>query len=157
MQKLVHERLLDNFDTSGVITLLLDLINKSNVYLTNPDRKVLLLTSVAAYVEKMLKIFGLITEEDQAEHAKNIARPIVQQICDFRNEVRTAAKVRVYFYGHTQWKCTDRRLFLGAEECRGSSVDHWKVFGKEVKFYFHFCIGVLQEFIVVLVSNKFYH
>lgn len=102
MQKLVHERLLDNFDTSGVITLLLDLINKSNVYLTNPDRKVLLLTSVAAYVEKMLKIFGLITEEDQAEHAKNIARPIVQQICDFRNEVRTAAKVRVYFYGHTQ-------------------------------------------------------
>lgn len=90
-QRLVHERLLDNFDTPGVITALLDLINKSNVYLTSPDRKVLLLTTVSAYVEKMLKIFGLITEEDQAD-AKNIARPIVQQFCDLRNEVRTAAK-----------------------------------------------------------------
>lgn len=92
-QRLVHERLLDNFDTPGVITALLDLINKSNVYLTNPDRKVLLLTAVSSYVEKMLKIFGLITEEDQAEQTKNIARPIVQQFCDLRNDVRTAAKV----------------------------------------------------------------
>ena len=90
---MVHERLLDNFDTPGVITALLDLINKSNVYLTSPDRKVLLLTTVSAYVEKMLKIFGLITEEDQVD-TKNIARPIVQQFCDLRNEVRTAAKVR---------------------------------------------------------------
>ncbi len=89
---------MDNFDTPGAIAALLYLVSKSNNYMINPGRKVLLVTSVSSYVEKMLKIFGLITEENQAEKCKNVARPIVQQFCDLRNQVRTAAKVRTKYH-----------------------------------------------------------
>jgi cysteinyl-tRNA synthetase len=39
-QRLVHESLLDNFNTPAVINHLIELVNKSNVYLqNNPERK----------------------------------------------------------------------------------------------------------------------
>ena len=58
---IVHERLLDNFDTKSAMEALLSVIGEANAYLRDSTIKpsVPLLRAIATYVTRMLKVFGV--------------------------------------------------------------------------------------------------
>ena len=62
-----HEALCDNFSTSKVIDELSVLINKANIYLQT-EPKYLILLRIRSYVLKMLEMFGLDYNEQQASN-----------------------------------------------------------------------------------------
>lgn len=104
-QSTVHEALCDNFDTARVMLALFDLVNKGNVYLEkNPEKKAFLLKKAAVYITRILRVFGVVEghqafgfDQDQASSSsglseRDIARPYVAAIVDFRKTVRALAK-----------------------------------------------------------------
>lgn len=56
----VHNSLADNFDTSSVLNHLSNLVSETNAYIQgNKDRKAFLVRKIAAFVSKILKVFGI--------------------------------------------------------------------------------------------------
>jgi cysteinyl-tRNA synthetase len=104
-QKLIHESLLDNFNTAAVINHLVELVNRANIYLqNNSERKGFLLKKIAVYITKILRVFGLVdhakefgfrtTESVTAgtQNREEILRPYVEAFNKYRNQIRAAVK-----------------------------------------------------------------
>jgi len=97
----VHAALCDNFNTPETIKLLSDLIHKVHVYLKelgDKKPKAFLIRSIAVYVTKILKVYGLIdsdigytTSDIQAEA---ILTPVLNALTQFRTDVRNAARAK---------------------------------------------------------------
>jgi cysteinyl-tRNA synthetase len=104
IQSKVHKAMCDNVDTATVMILLTDLVTKSNIYLEkNNSKKAFLLKKAAVYVTRILRVFGVIEgnqeygfdSEEQASSAtdpKDIIRPYVNALVDFRKQVRQLSK-----------------------------------------------------------------
>jgi cysteinyl-tRNA synthetase len=100
-QSAVHECLCDNFNTPGAMAALLAIVSDANSYVTkNSAVDALLLKKGATYVTRILRIFGVATQEDfgfpvGAEGAggyEEHVAPVVSAMVAFRDEVRAAAK-----------------------------------------------------------------
>jgi cysteinyl-tRNA synthetase len=99
----VDAALRDDFDTPKVVALLLGLIKATNVYLAGGDDGGSLIIgvvirSVALYITRMLKIFGLIFNDaismsDNVEQdSGSVLTPVLDALMQFRAAVRCAAR-----------------------------------------------------------------
>lgn len=103
----VHTALCDSIDTKSAMDSLKDIVTASNVYLdakarqtANPDRY--LLSDIASYVTKILKIFGAIDEQGSfgfpqpgnhgQANLEETVMPYLMVFGDFRDEVRRIAR-----------------------------------------------------------------
>jgi len=96
----IDEALKDNFNTPTVMHSLSYLISSTNDYITKypNNRRVPLLKKIGAYVTKILKIFGVIEEnqigvkdvksESKGSIDKQELRPYILALTDFRTKVR---------------------------------------------------------------------
>lgn len=102
-QKSVHEAICDSFDTPTVLSLLAELMSKTNIYVKmagRPNPEVLRL--VAAYVTKIMKVFGIIEQDSSlgftsassgsAGVSNEVLAPILDAVGAFRDAIRAAAK-----------------------------------------------------------------
>eukprot|EP01083_Nonionella_stella_P058640 153557_1 len=116
VQRGVHESLCDNLDYSASMRLLLELLSATNTYLHGPT-KTLILRKSAAYITKILKIFGVIESEDFGFSSKSVAdeeelAPLLDQFCKFRDQIRQGVRQKEsasYF----EQICADLKLSLG--------------------------------------------
>ena len=66
----MHACLLDNFNTAGAMAELLAIASDANSYVRDNDAPdVLLLKRGAMYVTRMLRIFGVATQEERRSRA----------------------------------------------------------------------------------------
>ena len=65
-RQIVHESLLDNFNTKDAMAALLKVINEANAYLRTPNVRpsTLTLQAIAVYISQILKVFGVIDGAD---------------------------------------------------------------------------------------------
>jgi cysteinyl-tRNA synthetase len=105
-QKNVHTHLCNNFKTSHVISDLINIVNKGNVYMTNnPNKKGLLLRKISNYIIHILDIFGINMSLDEdlsskgseagglsRKSEKDIVHPYVASAVQFRKNVRSLVK-----------------------------------------------------------------
>lgn len=103
----VRERLEDNFDTPEVINLLLEVINKTYVYIKNfKDVKEIgvgfIINEVLTYVESLLTVLGFTKRT-----VSNNIDPLLDIITLFRSEVRVGSKDKDY-----------QRLFSASDNLR---------------------------------------
>jgi cysteinyl-tRNA synthetase len=105
-QEKVHASLLDNFKTYDVIQHLVDLVQECNKYLTVEAKpKNLVVQKLAAYVTKILRMFGAVDGNDligfgesgsgEGGSKEEVVGPFVDAFVDFREKVRVAAKAKV--------------------------------------------------------------
>lgn len=108
-QQKVHESLLDNFNTKEAMNSLLKVISEANVYLKTPEVKpaVLTLKAIAVYVTQILKVFGVVTGNDDFgfESASsgdssrggsgNNIELMIETLVSFRESVRNEALAAV--------------------------------------------------------------
>lgn len=99
-QRLVHERLADNFDTPAAVQALSDLVTQTNAYLQIESSliKLTLVRSVSKYVHKILKCFGVYDEEivpasgaqDEASGVsqEELITPFMNALSKFRDQVK---------------------------------------------------------------------
>lgn len=98
----VHEALCDNLDTRSALDKIKECISKCNIYLKNNYAKSHLIKSISIYISKLLKIFGVIAENEQIGFAVSEAfnfsnveeklMPYLRVFGEFRDEVRRKAK-----------------------------------------------------------------
>jgi cysteinyl-tRNA synthetase len=99
----VDAALRDDFDTPKVMALLLDLIKSTNVYLAGGDDGDSLIIgvvirSVALYITRMLKTFGLIfndaigMSDNAGQDSESVLTPVLDALMQFRTAVRDAAR-----------------------------------------------------------------
>lgn len=101
-QKEVDEALKDSFDTPRTMAALFNIIAGANTYVRDAgapeERRVLLVNKAAAFVTRMLKVFGLIGDNESnwstssATESTTAIEPIVSVLSSFRAEVRTVAR-----------------------------------------------------------------
>lgn len=104
-QTTVHEALCDNFNTERAMLALFELVSKGNVYMEkNSQKKAFLLKKAAVFITRILRTFGVVegAQEfgfDQAASSsasglseRDVARPYVQALVEFRKAVRALAK-----------------------------------------------------------------
>jgi cysteinyl-tRNA synthetase len=101
IENTVDEALKDNFDTPRVMNALFDLVTATNVYARLPQRRALLINKSAAFVERILRVFGVITDDKRhyldsdaaggAASSSNAIEPVVDVLAKFRASVRSAA------------------------------------------------------------------
>lgn len=107
-QQTVHNSLLDNFNTKEAMLALLQVISHANVYLRTPNIKpaVLTLKSIAVYVTQILKVFGVVTGNDDfgfeasgggddGAGGANAVEPMIDTMVSFREKVRNEALAAV--------------------------------------------------------------
>jgi cysteinyl-tRNA synthetase len=98
----VDEALKDNFDTPRAMNALFDLVTATNVYARTPARRALLINKSAAFVERILRVFGVITDDKRhyldsdasggaASSSAAAVEPVVDVLAKFRASVRSAA------------------------------------------------------------------
>jgi cysteinyl-tRNA synthetase len=103
-RQLVHESLLDNFNTKEAMTAMLKVINEANAYLRTPNAKpcVLLLRAIATYITQILKVFGVVDGSDDFGYgglgegkgdasSGTGSEPYIGAMVFFRESVRNAA------------------------------------------------------------------
>jgi cysteinyl-tRNA synthetase len=103
-RQMVHESLLDNFNTKDAMAALFKVINEANAYLRTPNAKpcVLLLRAIATYITQILKVFGVINGSDDFGFGGAVdgrgdagegsgAEPFIGAMVSFRESVRNAA------------------------------------------------------------------
>ena len=101
-ERKVDEALRDDFDTPTAMAALIELVKATNVYLETPDKIVyLVLRNVAAYVTRMLKVFGLILDDDigfpmqgasGGDRTEETLTPVLDALMKFRSAVRDKAR-----------------------------------------------------------------
>ena len=107
-QQKVHESLLDNFNTKDAMQALLSVISQANIYLRTPGVKPAVLTfkSIAIYVTQILKVWGVVTGNDDfgfeasgggddAGTSTNAVDPMIDTLVAFRESVRNEALAAV--------------------------------------------------------------
>jgi cysteinyl-tRNA synthetase len=103
----VHAALLENLNYTAAMTEVFALITVVNKYLTaaGATAKVLMLRRIAAFVDKLLKVFGVVRDEEAGflqaiaagagaggDAAGNaFAEEVVDKLCEFRDTVRRVA------------------------------------------------------------------
>lgn len=104
-RQLVHESLLDNFNTKDAMLALLKVINEANAYLRMPNLQpsTLLLRAIATYASQILKVFGVINGADdfgfggggegkgELSESGSDSTSYIGAMVSFRENVRNAA------------------------------------------------------------------
>jgi cysteinyl-tRNA synthetase len=103
-QATVHAALLDNFDTPTAVAALLELVRRSNEYIAassaaSPARS-LVVARAARYVTRILRVFGLVCEDDigfgsadaSGASREAILAPVLDAWSAFRNSIRAKAR-----------------------------------------------------------------
>lgn len=97
----VHRALCNNFDTSTAMNSLNTLVTKVNAYsMKNPSRNALLMKRVAVYITKMLRVFGVVTgdqefgfpSDTQGASTHSSLAPVLNAFTTFRTQIRQAVK-----------------------------------------------------------------
>ncbi|OLL22403.1 putative cysteine--tRNA ligase [Neolecta irregularis DAH-3] len=96
-QKRLHEALCDNFNTPLAAQILLELVNKTNIYLssTRSDANICLVTDVSSWIVKILGIFGFEMSQlgwasaQNAPSSENTVMPYLRVLSSFRDQVRS--------------------------------------------------------------------
>ena len=95
----VDNALKDDFDTPKVISLLVDLVRATNLFLESDSVIGLVVRSVASYITHMFKMFGLIFNDSIgfAEGAgggsrEQVLGPVLDALMEFRSSVREKAR-----------------------------------------------------------------
>ncbi|CAG8592333.1 1233_t:CDS:2, partial [Scutellospora calospora] len=104
-QSAVHAALCDSFNTPTVISELLELVSKTNIYISAGRNNInmFVLENIAKYITKILKLFGVIgnvSSEDIGfdESEKNVINqdevvlPYLRVLSSFRDNVRELAR-----------------------------------------------------------------
>ncbi|KAI9142093.1 tRNA synthetases class I (C) catalytic domain-containing protein [Paraphysoderma sedebokerense] len=107
IQSKVHSALCDNINTSVAMSLLLELINKSNVYLkitreASQHPNTMILSKVAKYITKMTKCFGLtesgpemgygMSQQGKGGSSEDMLMPYLRVLSTFRDNVRAYSR-----------------------------------------------------------------
>ena len=95
----IDNALLDDFDTPRCIQYLLEFIKDINKFLENKISYIVL-NSCCFYITKMLKVFGLINDnnigfplnDNTNVNKEKIIEPFIESIINFRNKVRKISK-----------------------------------------------------------------
>lgn len=100
-QNRVHAALLDNISYHTALVLIMELINKTNVYLRNNQAqlKVFILQRVVSYVHRMMSAFGIISRNDSSmsenesvQDREAVLAPVLNVVSGFRDQIRRAAQ-----------------------------------------------------------------
>jgi len=97
-QQKTHIFLSDNFNTKAVIEMFLELVNKTNVYMTTVEEpRAPLLQQIAQYITRIFRVFGLIDANDYGfnvggEESGGRFESLLNIVCSFRDEVRANAR-----------------------------------------------------------------
>ena len=89
----VHEALLDDFNTPAVLAALQKLVKECNLVISTA--RSLLLASIAKYVEEMFHIFGISASSEGGEGGATLEEtlsPVLDAVVAFRDDVRAAGK-----------------------------------------------------------------
>jgi cysteinyl-tRNA synthetase len=104
----IHLALCDSIDTPSVMEQIRQLVSATNIYMNTSNAVVnrLLLRNIAAYITRLINIFGLNSsasttddigftrssdQQASAVNVEDVAMPYVQAFSDFRDTVRTIA------------------------------------------------------------------
>ena len=94
----VHHHICNNIDTPSIISELSSLLSDTNRYMksTSTQIKSPLIVSVSKYLFKILKLLGVVTEEEfkytsASEDSEILVAPYVQVVVDFRDQVKQLA------------------------------------------------------------------
>lgn len=139
----MHTSLLDNFDTFSAMGALLAIIDDCYAYKSvveaegrSPDA--LLLKRGAMYITRMLRVFGVITQDDfgfpvgagGGDYEANVG-PMVSALVDFRDKVRAAAKASTPPQGALLKLCDELRdmtmVDLGVKVSDGDGAAVWQL------------------------------
>lgn len=101
-KQLVRNALLDDFDTPEAISVLMNLVRELNRYMDSATLSSAILSSGAKYITSILKIFGLIPDNNEigfaletsggvAENKEELLTPYLDVLTNFREAVRLAA------------------------------------------------------------------
>lgn len=102
----IHLALCDSIDTPSVMEHIRQLVSATNIYMNAPNVVInrLLLRNIAAYITRLINIFGLnatpsstdeigftrsTEQQASAVNVEDVAMPYVQAFSDFRDAVRT--------------------------------------------------------------------
>lgn len=96
-QEGVHAALCDSFDTPVVLSLLSELMTRTNVYVAaHPGRhNGEVLRSISAYVTKIMRVFGVLEDagaDAGASVNSAVLQPVLEAVSAYRDAVRLAAK-----------------------------------------------------------------
>ncbi|GES93051.1 cysteinyl-tRNA synthetase [Rhizophagus clarus] len=105
-QVAIHTALCDSINTPAAMSELMELINKTNIYLSNGRNNinVYVLENVAKYATKMLRIFGVIgnsaleeigfrvSEQQKVGNTEDIVLPYLRILSGFRDNIREFAR-----------------------------------------------------------------
>jgi cysteinyl-tRNA synthetase len=95
----VDNALKDDFDTPKTISLLIDLVRATNLYLESDSCVGLVVQSVASYITSMFQMFGLILNDSigfpeggGGGSREQVLGPVLDALMDFRSSVREKAR-----------------------------------------------------------------
>jgi len=96
----VHKALCDNLNWADAMKRISDLISEGNKYMRKEDFKPLLLKNILSYTTKMLRVFGVIFndqvglegEAGSSSSSEEAVKGILDMFVDFRNAMRTEVK-----------------------------------------------------------------
>ncbi|CAG8627195.1 21120_t:CDS:10, partial [Racocetra persica] len=104
-QSAVHSALCDSFNTPTAMSEIMELINKTNIYVSagRNNISIFVLENIAKYVTKMLKIFGIIgntssedigfgESEQSVINREEAVLPYLRVLSSFRDNVRELAR-----------------------------------------------------------------
>jgi len=100
----VDDALKNNFDTPSAMDHLLQLINETNIYNSQKDRRIFLIRRIAAYITSILKVFGVVPHDEfgligdsggeeglGVSSRETVLKPYLDVLSQFRSEVRQIA------------------------------------------------------------------
>ncbi|KAL1524602.1 hypothetical protein AB1Y20_019491 [Prymnesium parvum] len=143
LQAETHGCLTDNFDTAGAMASLLSITDEAFTYKMKVEKEgrspdALLLKRAAMYVTKLLRIFGVATQDDfgfplsagGGSYEADVA-PFVETIVRFRDEVRTHAKASTPPQSSLLAMCDHLRDYkmvdLGVKVMDGDGAGAWEL------------------------------
>jgi cysteinyl-tRNA synthetase len=99
----VNAALKDDFDTPAVMSVLVDLVKATNVYMEGDEVVGLVVRNVASYISRIFKIFGLIpndtigfasagSAEEGGANREEVLQPVLDALMNFRSVVREKAR-----------------------------------------------------------------
>ncbi|KAG5518713.1 hypothetical protein PMAC_002682 [Pneumocystis sp. 'macacae'] len=100
-QESLHSALCDNFNTPAALDIILDLITKTNKYISQAQINVniLIITNISKWISNILKIFGLKNDnfnvidynkvnDSTINNNKEIIMPYIKTLASFRDKIR---------------------------------------------------------------------
>ncbi|CAG8517195.1 7665_t:CDS:10 [Paraglomus occultum] len=102
-QAAVHNALCDSINTPAAMNEILELINKTNIYLSagRSGININIIEKVAAYITKMLAIFGLVdtqkelgfgSSDQSATNKEETLLPYLRALSEFRDDIRDLSR-----------------------------------------------------------------